>query len=894
MLELQKQLFKKGISIGAKWVKADFHIHCPSSPDYEYTGADSFGKLARTLTDLEYGFAVILKHQEFPTKEEICRFQSLCPKTKIIPGVELNIFVDAISKKVGKDYFYHCILAVDPDSDQPYDFILHEAKKNFSYRGDKQSYPSGFTSSISDLGHFFLERGAIFLAAHLHQSKAPDTSRSIDDIYGDEAFLGWVAEECFSALEVREASTSQFFNGKTKTSEGIDIPPATCVQSSDAHDHQHIIDRKRNTWVRVEECTFKELHAALAYSHRVSIVDPISPKSKVDGVIISGSFLSDTCLPMNPGINALIGCKGSGKTSVLESLRFLFMTEIPDDRRDKVQSHIAHILGPSGKVECQITGSDGKKYVLSRRADSPSRLSVTNEDGDHYECESVQEFFEITILGWHEIEAVAESANARIKLIDRVSDGSKVREMYSEISRHVESARDDLPVLQQKLKRLNDALKALWDLQDKRAKLEKLNKAELTDLQTKYEWFLNTQQILKNYIEKVKRHKIKLDSDLPFNLLNEFMADFKDHIPEQLTPNFTETEQLLTSVNQTDNVSLSTLQAQRDDLIERLSLLSKQIAESFIAFRQEVYNPKVEALPHDERDILTRQIQILEETRELPQKEEESTSLHQEVIEISKRIENDCKAICQIRNLICTTRISTISALSSELDNLELSFNRSGNKNRLQRYRERLAGDCDRFLSVLNPYPGQETYEKLRDLFNALGDSKITRDRWKFSELIWDLKFAEFFDVVDDDDVTISFLVGKAGFVPIQKLSAGQRCTAVFPILLRNAKGPLILDQPEDNLDNRYIADVIAPDLLQRKVTQQFLLTSHNANLVVLTDADLIVHMDSDGSKGFVEQRGFLACPSSKIRRSVLDVLDGGHSALEARRLKYGSKDNET
>src|SRR4030088_2848002 len=75
-----------------------------------------------------------------------------------------------------------------------------------------------------------------------------------------------------------------------------------------------------------------------------------------------------------------------------------------------------------------------------------------------------------------------------------------------------------------------------------------------------------------------------------------------------------------------------------------------------------------------------------------------------------------------------------------------------------------------------------------------------------------------------------------------QNLSAGQRCVAVFPLLLRNTKGPLVIDQPEDNLDNRYIADIIAPDLLERKRGQHFLVTSHNANLVVLTDADLIIH----------------------------------------------------
>ena len=101
---------------------------------------------------------------------------------------------------------------------------------------------------------------------------------------------------------------------------------------------------------------------------------------------------------------------------------------------------------------------------------------------------------------------------------------------------------------------------------------------------------------------------------------------------------------------------------------------------------------------------------------------------------------------------------------------------------------------------------------------------------------------------------------------------------------------PLIIDQPEDNLDNRYIADVIAPDLLARKLSQQFLVTSHNANLVVLGDADLIVHVDSDGSTSHLPASGFLASARSAVRQSVLDVLDGGEAALDARQRKYGER----
>jgi hypothetical protein len=97
-----------------------------------------------------------------------------------------------------------------------------------------------------------------------------------------------------------------------------------------------------------------------------------------------------------------------------------------------------------------------------------------------------------------------------------------------------------------------------------------------------------------------------------------------------------------------------------------------------------------------------------------------------------------------------------------------------------------------------------------------------------------------------------------------------------------------VIDQPEDNLDNRYIADTIAPDLRSKKRGQQYVVTSHNANRVVLTDADLILHVDSDGTHAEFPAAGFLAWRRSVVKEAVLGVLDGGGAALLARQKKYG------
>jgi len=151
-------------------------------------------------------------------------------------------------------------------------------------------------------------------------------------------------------------------------------------------------------------------------------------------------------------------------------------------------------------------------------------------------------------------------------------------------------------------------------------------------------------------------------------------------------------------------------------------------------------------------------------------------------------------------------------------------------------------------------------------------------------------EFGHFVSFFEDDDLKITFKAGKIGeeFSPIDQLSAGQRCTALFPLLLKLREGPLVVDQPEDNLDNRHIADSIAPLLLTDKRTRQIAFTSHNANLVVLTDSEHIAMFEADGSHGRIEARGFLCSSGSVITKHVIAILDGGEKALKLRYRKYG------
>jgi len=886
--EFEQQLRKSQSTIGGTFLKADFHVHAPGSSDYEYKGADAEECLGEVLRVNDYSFAIILAHGETPNPNVLARLQKHCPNTRLIPGAEINIFVDALSKKVLKDYFFHCILAVDPD--QPpsdYGYVLKKAREEFTFKSE--AYQEGFTSAITDIGKFFLEEGALFIPAHLHQSKSPENSRSIDDIYDDAAFLGFLEDGAFSALEVRDISTAAFFDGTKQTKDGRDIPLQVCVQSSDAHTHQHILDRQRYTWVKCERTTFQELKTALSFRDRVMLTPPQYEHNHILGVHISGQFIKDEWIVFNPSMNCLIGCKGTGKTSILECLRFLFGTFIPADRKDSVSKHVAYILGSSGFVECLVQLRDGLKALIVRRADSPGRLRITEENGASREVETIEQTgFDVSILGWHEIEAVAEYPTSRLTLIDSAGHEAEIRKLHETIDAKVESARDQLPAFQRQVKKLDDKLQQRLALRNKRNTLKKLEKEALLQLQTEYEDFLFCDQQLGNLRDRLSNMNTQMLSaiDSGFSTIADEFEEANKY-PEEIQAIVKETKSRIQDLGTTRLEGKKRIDDDLTKTRDRIAENLEKAKQAFTQFRTDSYDPRVNALPSDEREILSQQIQIIEETKALPALEAECKSLADKMRSMAKGIFAACDDICNARNTICSIRMKEVEDINREISGIHLKFLRSANQEKKRLYLQTYGSDANSIVSFVQELGQPDSYENLKELFKRFCNFDAEAERTEQNDMLFDAKFVDFMTVVDDDDVELSLVISSKP-VPIQNLSAGQRCTTVFPLLLRMRKGPLIIDQPEDNLDNRHIADVIAQQLLEKKQTQQFIMTSHNANLVVLTDAELIIHVDSDGSQGRMVCSGFLACPESTIKDAVLNVLDGSEAALKARQSKYG------
>jgi hypothetical protein len=114
-------------------------------------------------------------------------------------------------------------------------------------------------------------------------------------------------------------------------------------------------------------------------------------------------------------------------------------------------------------------------------------------------------------------------------------------------------------------------------------------------------------------------------------------------------------------------------------------------------------------------------------------------------------------------------------------------------------------------------------------------------------------------------------------------LSTGQKCTTILPILLLDSDNPLLVDQPEDNLDNRFIYECVVEKVREIKSRRQLIFVTHNPNIPVLGDADRVFVLDSNGASARIEKYGDV----DECKEEIVTLLEGGEDAFKQRGRRY-------
>ena len=207
----------------------------------------------------------------------------------------------------------------------------------------------------------------------------------------------------------------------------------------------------------------------------------------------------------------------------------------------------------------------------------------------------------------------------------------------------------------------------------------------------------------------------------------------------------------------------------------------------------------------------------------------------------------------------------------------------------------------DRFLRSLNQRGVTRWWNDLQDkkrpapqaLLEALNSNRMEKMamsdavQTSFREALSKSKRRELASIRCPDRYLLELRMHDASHRRLDDLSGGQRVSVLLSLLLETKDDrPLVIDQPEDELDNRFLFDTVLPALKRLKGRRQIIVATHNANIVVNGDADQVIQLEATSEHGRVAQTGAIENPA--VRDAIVRTVDGGDDAFRLRRLKYG------
>lgn len=868
-----------------RWMKVDLHNHSPASFDYAGSKSSAAEDSWKQINDTGLSIVMFTDHGRLPEGQFTDAVQKRT-SALILRGVELNVFADAFNKpadKIDREAFFHLLVGFDPNHEFDPDFWLQTIYKDC---GKEERMIGGhrivgIPNELDKVIATLQKSNALLIPAHLHSKADAFRSRSIDDIYADPRFLSFLPH--FDALEVTDPKTAEFFDGAHAETNNLEI---SCIQSSDAHEASRL--GARPTWALMQEPTFEELRAALGMRSRVSLATPPTPRSYVVGIHVDGSYLRDFWLTLSPHCNVFIGIKGSGKTAALECLRFVLGVEVPRNSADQVNAHLMHILGSTGRVRCLVRREDGSDVVIERAMSDKERFHVWFEDGRSESFTQVHALgFPAQILGWHEIEHAATDSSVRRKYLDGISGPEEIAKMEGQIKLDAEQVKylhEQAASRYQTFRLLNDQVTVKEEI---RRGLQELRDSQLIQLRDQYDAAIAHRDEMKRIAELVEPAKLALPDRardlLPFT--------------RPVLPGSSPLDAQVAEMRSTVDGLLAQVQEFGDRLVtslgENVSGFARSNADADAAFADfaRTYGTAVAQLPDDKRRLLESHRQVMEQTRDLPTLQAQRDEAMKAVKAQLQALIQLCEKISKGINERSERRRMKLDEFSAELadSGLKLALIAAQSQDDYGDFSTRYKDGFSIVREIQSTYAAERTlHARLKRAYERLLEDLVNGYRLFFTQA----EFSHFLTTIENDDLSIEFdaLSSGAGHKPIGQLSAGQRCTAMFPLLLKLKQGPLVIDQPEDNLDNRHIAAKVSPTISADKIHRQIVMTSHNANLLVLSDPENVVVFEGYGDRGEVIEQGFLATRRSPVTQHVLDILDGGERALEMRYAKYGRR----
>ena len=632
---------------------------------------------------------------------------------------------------------------------------------------------------------------------------------------------------------------------------------------------------------------------------RLNHQTPDNPYSVIESIQWRGAgFFTNSDLVFSKNLNAVIGGRGTGKSTLIESIRYVLNLPIRGGDDRGVEALRKKNLGDSQiTLEVLSKAQQGQVYRISRRyGEQPV---VENQQGDISHLTPRDILPDIELLGQNEILALEKDEDAKLNLINCfLQDSNQFDRKMDEIKRRLELSRKKIGEAHKEFERIDEVVAQEPVLDEKVKQFEnlgianKLKNAQLLEQEKDIEariagqfeailqWSNSYQEIFdllflqRDDIDQLPNKTSIVKARKTFEALQNDL----NQLAEKIISRYNQAKSDYESIH-------STWQSQSREILDELNQAIAQLPDhagksgralgaEYKNIVAKLVNIRKNKTTHEKQKIITRDA---DDKRKEILREYRDTAF--------ARFESMSKAIEKLnKNLVGKLKINIKRAGNLEqLESFLLDIDGIGSS-KIQWLRQ-LEGDLD--LLEWSKWIKNRDKTAFLAKYKEKGLTSGTVDKLLGLSLEERLQLEEI-ELKDSVEIQLNTAHDDADehFVPLEDLSTGQKCTAILNLLLLSRDAPLIIDQPEENLDNAFIAERIVQDLRHHKTNRQFLFATHNANIPVFGDAELIAVLKSRKDKGKIANAGSI--DKTEIREQAASILEGGREAFDMRKNKYG------
>ncbi len=618
---------------------------------------------------------------------------------------------------------------------------------------------------------------------------------------------------------------------------------------------------------------------------------------RLKSLSVVGGFLDGLNIEFADGLNCLIGHRGTGKTTVLEFIRYA-LDEFPQDdgglARKRVEALVKSNLS-DGRIRLALETKDGLEYIVDRTASGEPMVLTTDEQPTDVRINTAG-IFSADIFSQNEVENIADSPQSQLELIDKFAAGqiAEVNRKVTAVRAKMEANTNAIVTHDQQLKGLVDEVSALQFIESKIKSLTD-DKSDQTDDEVNVaqqhralrgresQAVKEAEELIQQYSQWLHDSRgqfiQRIETAFDPSMLDGPNGKVMSRIQENL-------RRLGSKLDRLFDQAAGVVDSGGNELAELVGKLQHAHQQQELAFRDLI------AKDNHARGVATERAELEKKRNDLLAKDRRKAELQKQIDQLYRERSDLAGQLRELWSERFELRQQVANWINEGATSpIRVRIDQCGNRSV---YQQALAGWMKGYVRQYNPAARKiADYVPPSDLLRMVTEGR-TDDLQAQAEL-GDTQMAKVMEALNRLDVQLQLDSVELADLPRLELldgeewknslhlSTGQKCTTILPILLLESDNPLLVDQPEDNLDNRYIYDTVVNAIHRVKQNRQIILITHNPNIPVLGEASAVYVLTSDGERARMANQGSV----DDCKTEIINLLEGGKEAFVRRKDRY-------